>query len=197
MKLSTILKSITESSLSRVWQHVNSDKNFAVISAFHLYSPLEENLAAHQQLKNDVRSLGLGFIDQGSGYTYKHKHTGTESLAEERSLFIPNIKKEDALKLGKKYQQESILFKDESEFVIWYIETGKKDDFNRGSTDTMTFDQNTLKYAYSQFFKSKNKNAIKKFAYVMKEEIIPSREDAYRALKNKEGLPETSWIDVL
>jgi len=187
---------VKETGLSRIWQHIQSSKTFAVISAFRGSNTEEVNLERHNSLKNDVRSLGHGFIEQKSGYTYANPETGEEGNVDERSLFIPNISKEDAVALGKKYQQESILWKDADEFVILYVDSGKTDAFNRGSGSDLTFDPSAVKFAFSQFLKSKNKNAIKKFAYVLKELSIPSREDAYKALKEKTGLPQTKWVDV-
>lgn len=188
MKLKKILEeTIGESTLSRVWQHVTNSKSFAVISPFRSENPLEKNLELYDQLKKDVSGLGHGYIQQKSGYTYAD---GTP--AEERSLLIPNISFEDAVKLGKKYNQETIIFKDAEQFIL-YNPTTKEIVMNFSKDKGLTFDPEVLKYAYSEFLKSKSKNSIKPFAFVVKELHDPSRTDSYRALKEKSGLPEGTW----
>jgi hypothetical protein len=188
MKLKTILENtVKEASLSRVWQHVTNSKSFAVISSFRTENPLEKNMELFNDLKKDVSALGHGYIQQKSGYTYAD---GTP--AEERSLFIPNITFEDAVKLGKKYNQETIIFKDADQFVL-YNPTTKQVDTNFDKEKALTFDPEVLKYAYSEFLKTKNKNSKKPFAYVVKELHVPTRSDSYRALKEKKGLPEGTW----
>ena len=187
MKLKKILEeTIGESTLSRVWQHVTNSKSFAVISPFRSENPLEKNLELYDQLKKDVSGLGHGYIQQKSGYTYAD---GTP--AEERSLLIPNISFEDAVKLGKKYNQETIIFKDAEQFIL-YNPTTKEIVMNFSKEKGLTFDPEVLKYAYSEFLKSKSKN-VKPFAFVVKEFHDPSRTDSYRALKEKSGLPEGEW----
>jgi hypothetical protein len=198
MKIKPIVDSILkEASLSRIWQHIQNGKTFAVISAYRGSNSEQENRSLHEKLKQDVRSKGYGFIEQKSGYTYANPQTGEEGNVEEQSLFIPEISKADAVSLATKYQQESILWKDTNEFVLYYVSSGKTDPFNRGTSKDLTFNADVLKYAYSQFLKSKNKNAIKKFAYVMKELRVPSREEAYRALKERSDVPSATWIDVI
>lgn len=104
MKLKNIFKSVVlESSLSRIWQHVNGGENFAVISAFRGSNSEKENLKLHNDLKSNVRSIGSGFIEQKSGYTYQNPESGEEGTVDELSLFIPNIDRRTAVKLGKKY----------------------------------------------------------------------------------------------
>ena len=106
-----------EENLSRVWQHItDSDRSFAVISAY--LTDDENNDLNHEELKKDIRKLNLGFIELDTGYTYKIKSSDDEKMANEKSYFIPEISKRNAIKLGKKYKQESILWKDKNEFIM-------------------------------------------------------------------------------
>jgi hypothetical protein len=197
MKIKPILESILiEASLSRIWQHIQNGKTFAVISAYRGNYTEEENRKRHNQLKTDVRALGHGFIEQKSGYTYTDPLSGEEGGAEEKSLFIPNISKADAVALGRKYTQESILWKDDSRFVLLFIADGSEKSFATTSNGCMTFDANRVKDAYSELIKSKRKNSKIKFSFILKELRVPSREDAYRAIEKKEKLL-AEWIDVL
>lgn len=104
MKFKQYLK---ESSLSRIWEYIeNNKKSFAVISAFRGERSKEENEEKHNELKSKVRELGLGYIEMRGGYK---EDTG---FVNEKSLFIPNIQEKQAVKLGKEFDQDGILFKD-------------------------------------------------------------------------------------
>lgn len=60
--------------------------------------PPQENNKRMEELKADIRKLGLGFIP------IKGKYGNVE-----KSLLIPNISIEDIISLGNKYEQESII----------------------------------------------------------------------------------------
>lgn len=112
---------IRESSLSRIIQHIQTGKTFAVISAYRGEFSASENKFRHRQLAGAIRALGLGYIEQTSGYTYSD---GTDHTVEEESFFIPGISYQQALALGGKFDQESILFKDEKiGFVLTFTIT--------------------------------------------------------------------------
>jgi len=80
-------------------------------------APKQANLNAQTKLKQNIRSLNLGFIQ------IKGVYGNTEN-----PFVIPNISKKDLISLGKTYNQESIIFgereSDESKtYFKWdYIE---------------------------------------------------------------------------
>jgi hypothetical protein len=103
---------IYESSLSRIWQHIEGDKSFGVISPFRKYYSEKENIERYNDLKKIIRDkLKLGYIEMDGGF----KEEGT--WVKEKSLFIPNIKKEDLIELGEKFDQYSVIYKDKNEFI--------------------------------------------------------------------------------
>jgi hypothetical protein len=102
---------VNESSLSRIWQFVEDDKKqFAVISAYR-DNTKNQNKERHISLKKYVRELGYGFIEMKGGYREE------EGFVNERSLFVPDIDKKFAIKIGTEYDQYSILYKDRNEFI--------------------------------------------------------------------------------
>jgi hypothetical protein len=200
-------KLIKESSLSRIWQHINSDQSFAVISAYrdkeffkekyHKQNlsdqeVLQYNLKRHNDLGHYLVTNKYGYIKQKSGYTHEDGTT-----VEEQSYFIPLIEKNEALQLGKMFDQESILWKDSTIFCLIY--TNYKFGqigiiFRKGSNNDFTFNADIIKYAYSQLIKGNDNQKIVKFAYVM-EHINQSVNRAYEF--SKQGMMLKEWITII
>jgi len=202
MKIMEILNNmVTESSYSRILQHIENNDTFAVISAFRGGNSGDENMKLHKQLKGDVRAKGYGFIEQKSGYSYSEPGTGEEGTVDEMSLFIPKISEKEALVLGRKYDQESIIFKDNKKFVLINCSTGGVDMTFKKSTGgkDVTFDPSVLKYAFSQLVRA-NKSQQGKYAFkadevTVHEKVIPSRHESYLSMKTGK-LAEARWIKI-
>lgn len=97
--------------------------SYAIITAWNPYSEEHgslENDEFQQALERDVRSMGLGYVRDVKGMFSKNP---------ESSIFIPNISQKDAVALGMKYHQTSVIFgeKDEAsgQMVHKYIERGE------------------------------------------------------------------------
>lgn len=116
---------ITETRLSRIWKYIENDSaSFGVISPFRKYLSIDENLERYKELKSIIKNkLKLGYIELEGGF----KEEG--DWVNEKSLFIPNIKKEDLISLGDYYDQYSVIYKDRNEFV----EIGTNDMSGKGS----------------------------------------------------------------
>lgn len=113
---------INESSLSRIWQHVeNENRSFAVISSARDRFSSSENLARHDVLKNMVRLEGYGYIETKGGYEEDVPGKDEVVIVEEPSLFIPEMKKSDAIYFGRCFNQDSVMYKDSNMFG--YIST--------------------------------------------------------------------------
>jgi hypothetical protein len=169
MKLNQIL---IESSLSRIWQHINDpDRKFAIISA---YLDKNDDVLNHEKLKKDIRKTGHGFIEMKSGYSYVSNNK--EVAVDEKSYLIPNISKRDAITLGMEYGQESILWKDSKEFILLGVrkDVGVGKVLMKFSTknNTMTFDTSTVKAAFSALAKGSKNHAKRKFAFVSERRIM-------------------------
>jgi len=111
---------ISEASLGRVYQHMTKQgsESFAIITAFRGGYTNKQNLSRNKQLESSVRSLGLGFFKQ-KGYwnecedpNIEYKDCPADKIKPviELSLFIPNIQFNDAVKLGKKFDQDAIVY---------------------------------------------------------------------------------------
>jgi hypothetical protein len=115
---------INEASLGRIYQHVVSNpkmKNWGVVTASRGELTPAENKQRNKELENDLRKMGYGFVHVDGMWQecrkpdteYKDCPDDMKVPTEEKSLFIPNISQEHIQALGKKYQQDSVLFADE------------------------------------------------------------------------------------
>jgi hypothetical protein len=115
---------LDESSIGRIHQHVVSNpkvKNWGVVTASRGELTAAENKKRNKELENDLRKMGYGFVHVDGMWQecrkpdteYKDCPDDMKVPTQEKSVFIPNISKEDIQSLGKKYQQDSVLFADE------------------------------------------------------------------------------------
>lgn len=158
---------LNESSVSRIWQHIKNNKSFGVISPFRSFYSEEENNDRFIELKKDVRKLKYGFIETIGGF---NEHG---IIVKEKSMFIPNIKKEDLFKLGVKYQQISVIYKDDKEFIE--IETENKsgkilNTFDRLSDKNLSIESDVVKDFFTQIAKGSHKD--KKFLFKLEEMFL-------------------------
>ena len=120
---------INESGLSRIKRH--SENGFFTISAFRDKYTFKENVARHKQMKNDIKSKGLGFIELLGGWVERDEETGEDRAVEEFSLFVPYKsgfdKKEFAKfarELSDKYEQEGYIYCDPDDKEITLYDRG-------------------------------------------------------------------------
>ncbi len=137
---------LNEASLGRIYQHVVSNpkmKNWGVVTASRGELTPAENKQRNKELENDLRKLGYGFVHVDGMWQecrqpnteYKDCPDDMKVPTEEKSLFIPNISKEHIQALGKKYQQDSVLFADEeakSKGEATFIDSKSGESFNIG-----------------------------------------------------------------
>lgn len=101
-----IFKSI---GLSRLLEHLRKDEKFAVISAYREEKTEAENRKRHEQLIPDVRKFGYGYFVLRAKWGVEGKEPSVE-----RSLFIPHMSRDEAVEMGDRYDQYSVLVRDES-----------------------------------------------------------------------------------
>ncbi|MFH1824142.1 MAG: hypothetical protein ABH873_02805, partial [Candidatus Firestonebacteria bacterium] len=159
---------LIESSLSRIWQFIEYDKrSFAVISASRKIHSKEKNKELYVLLKRYIRELGYGFVELKGGYKEE------EGFVSEKSLFIPNIDKKVAIKIGSEYNQYSILYKDKNQFVE--IGTNKNSSIGKTLQSFVKVGKekniNLAKEAIKEFFSSlvKGSHRGKKFKFNLQE----------------------------
>ena len=154
MKVTELL---TESSLSRVWQHFkNPEKQVAILTAFRGEYDLEENLARNRELAVSIRRLGYGFFFV-DGYWIENQGTPEEQHVSEDSIFvIAPVNKKDFVEqmhtLGNRYNQDAVLVKNDSGVRLIYQD---------GSTETLgDIQPGKLAQAYTRLRSNKRSNTF-------------------------------------
>ncbi len=144
-----------EASLSRAYQHVVQHKvpSWGVMTAYRYANTPKENRQRNKQLESDLQGLGLGFFkveghwqecqDPNLNYADCPKEKLQDSVEE--SLFIPKISAEQIHQLGKKYEQDAIIYggKDTNGNANLIFKNGEKMDIG-------TFQPGKIEQAYSK-----------------------------------------------
>jgi hypothetical protein len=108
---------VQEASLSRVWQHAQSDRPIALLTAFRGEYDREENVRRNKQLAATIRKLGYGFFFV-DGYWIENQGTPEEVHVAEDSLFVIAPEgtdekfRQQMIELGASYNQDGVLIKD-------------------------------------------------------------------------------------
>lgn len=106
------METINEISTSRLLKHLADDNSLAMISTYRTERTEKENLRLLKELKNTVRSMKLRFSEFVARWVETDLENPQNTItSDERSLMIYNISMNDAIELGKKYDQSSIIFK--------------------------------------------------------------------------------------
>lgn len=142
------------SSMTRVlhWFE-DQDTNVGVVSACveqNSEKITPENKQRTEQLKKDIRKLGYGYIPVEGGYI--ENRDGNSIKVKELSFIIPNILRKEIVYLCKKYNQNSVLYKEGSS--ITYLD-GKGVVVDKLKTK-LNLNQSDLDNYYSKLVKGKN-----------------------------------------
>ena len=112
---------LTEASLGRVLQHIQGKKNvksWGVVTAYRYGNTPAENKLANKNLADKIRAEKLGFFEmEGHWQECQDKRVNYFDCPKDKlvdsteiSLFVPNISIKDIHKLGKQFEQDSVLY---------------------------------------------------------------------------------------
>ncbi len=183
---------------SIIWYHINNPEIwFGVISAYnHAKYSNTKNKERHDQLIQDVntiKEMKYLCIEQRITYNQQIENERNSSTKEELSLFIPQISFENCMKLCKKYQLRSYIYKDENGLGLYDGESGSLIEKFKDFEGPQILSQIDIEKAYSQWIRAKFSETI--IFIAVHEYYIPSRLAAYRAMKTR-ILPSTEWIRI-
>lgn len=138
---------LEESSITRIGRQLEFE-NVAIISAYRYDKSTKENEQRQDELKNIIRNkLHLGYKEFRAKYVGNVEGTGEVITSYEYSLFVPNMTRKQAIKLGNQFDQQSVIVKDEegiqeiatTDFIDEYGEQFKVGDVVRKFKSTGNF----------------------------------------------------------
>lgn len=108
-------REVTGTTLSRLWQHYESNSPFGIITAFKKADTLEKNIADNMDMAREIRRAGYGYVWL-KGYWAPHGVQADERDVEDSLFVVGTPKKENELKkllvrLMRQYDQQAILWK--------------------------------------------------------------------------------------
>lgn len=122
-----------ESNLARVWQHT-MERNVGIISACRSINTKDDNISKSRKLQSDIRSAGYGFINV-EGHYIEGYTTPEARDTKEKSYIVIGDKDFDhgnlkglLIRLGRKYKQDAILYKQFDSVEAVLIGTQNKDE---------------------------------------------------------------------
>ena len=118
------MEQLNEIGLSRLYKHTEDNRPLATLSGFRYQDEsgkvltLQQNRARNAQIEVELKRQNFGFMKVKGAYIEKDKDGKEVEVAEESFLVIGETGKGDQLKklviaLGKRYHQDSILFRDD------------------------------------------------------------------------------------
>lgn len=119
---------LDEVKLSRIWEYVTDpDMIFGVVSAFRGSYSTGKNMEKSEQLEDDIKDMGHGFVKMSGGFV-ETDDNNMKTEVRERSFLISKPVPEDIddkdrkamvdkftdeiIALGRKYDQDTVLLKD-------------------------------------------------------------------------------------
>lgn len=97
------MKIVETTKTSRLYTHIVESPKWAIVSPYRSEYSEEENQQRMSKLKADVRNLGYGFIQ------FVSRWVENGEAFDEESLLIPKMDRDEAISLGKKYNQSSVI----------------------------------------------------------------------------------------
>lgn len=149
---------LQESSLSRIWKHTNSDRPFALLTAFRGEYTYEKNVQRNKKLAAQLRKGGYGFF-YVDGAWIENQGTEDEIEVSEDSIFAIGNEGEDEkflqqmIKHGKEYNQDGVLVKT-GDGVKIYDQKGKV------SLDVGTLKPGKMALVYTKLRNNKKSNTF-------------------------------------
>lgn len=151
-----------EDGISRILSHVNDDDTFAIIGSQDKDTKenrFDELLSLIRSVASKEKKIGWKYLE--GTYTYEDGTTGLEN-----SIIVYNISKEDALRIAKLLNQESIIWKDKDFFGFLTSDGIEDGELGRG----MSFDKDKASMYGSKLLGKHNK--AKAFVFEVLESSI-------------------------
>ena len=179
---------LIESNWARLNKHINNA--CFMISACRGENDEKTNKKKTEELANDIRNAGLGYVIVLGGYI-ENKGTDDEVDVTEESFFVPITKgydKQDffdlAIELCKKYNQDSVLISMPGFVDFGYYDKSGNFDFSPG--EKLVFTDDKVGEYFSALVKGTRRNVKWAFTDNIKTEWL--------ALRHPSSVPQSVWM---
>lgn len=107
---------LSETKLARIYKFIEEGRPFAMLTAFRGDKTVAENNKRNKKLESDLRSAGYGYSKMKGAYVEDYGTDDAKDVSEASFFVIGNSPddkemKDVIVKLGKKYEQDSVFFK--------------------------------------------------------------------------------------
>lgn len=195
---------MNESSLGRIYDMITrEDCVFGIVSAFRKdlgENQNELNEQRHKELKNEVRKMGYGFVELRGAW--KEEGNNDNDIFE-KSLIIGKISRDKTIAIGKKYNQDAVIWHGNGKFEL-IDRNGSVENFAKDSIEVKEETIKSLKELaekdpekFKKLFilgswlkKGSHKN--KKFNFIFEAKMSPS---VNRGMLEQNFGDERTWID--
>lgn len=119
------MEQLQEFSMGRVYKHMENNRPMAILTGFRYKDEqgnvltLSQNRARNNKIKAELQKMNFGYVQVKGAYIERDNDTGEGvEVTEESLLVMGEVGKADelkaiAIKLGKKFNQDSIFFRDD------------------------------------------------------------------------------------
>lgn len=139
--------------MKSIYEQLPLLNNFGLVSAWHSEKTIEVNFQNQEQLKSNIVNLDFSIIELKSHIRYVNENI--EGYYEERLFFVPKVNLFELMLLGVKYQQSSVIYRDQTTIKVLDTKVGRV-------LSSFTFDTvnqlSDLKSAYIAYVQSRNNN---------------------------------------
>lgn len=164
MRFKLVENRMLETNISTIWKRIQDTSTFAIIGS----QDKDTKEDRRDELIDKVKSLSFKYRGR---IEYKYLFGAYEyedgSIAEELSIIIFNISFDEALKICRELNQESIIWKDENYFGFIDSNGNKDGEFSKSAA--INFSDEDIKLFGSRLATHKRKNQLKPFKFVMEQ----------------------------
>ena len=94
--------------IEKIWKVIDSGGFFGIISSYNPGNDPDVLDKEFESLQKDILKMKYAYLEQSFGYQYSDGNGLTTIRG--KSLFVPMISYKELLSLGKKYDQETVVF---------------------------------------------------------------------------------------
>lgn len=133
---------LTEANLSRIKTHLDSDRPIGILTTYRDGKTLAQNKKSNKELESLIQKAGLGYLKMTGRYIENYGGEDPRPIDEDVFFIIGREGDKTELKAlvtkwGKKYDQDSVLYKEGGKSPATLVGTNNSDFPGLGKTVTL------------------------------------------------------------